>query len=223
MTAPNPRCHPENAWGLLGEAERDALRSSLRKQFRRLRFQAADVEDLTQETLLVMLTKSPQDVKIQVGGFVTGVVRNLSLKHWRGSRSRAQLLPRFGDETPAAYEPHREVEDEQDREFKQATLRQAMARLQPQEQDILSHCSGTKPLSQVAVELGLSPEAVRQRYSRAKRRLRALLAASIALSVVVGLVGISTVRNGESSLDTSAVGNPSLGTTMSISWPRSGP
>lgn len=219
MTAHNSRCHPENIWGLLGEADQVALRSSLRQHFRRLRFQAADAEDLTQETLLVMLTRRPQDVKLQVGGFATGVARRLSLRHWRGSRSRARLLPRWGDEASTTYEPHRQIEEEHDHEVQQATLRRAIARLQPQEQDILSHCSGTKPMAQVAVELGLSPEAVRQRYSRAKRRLRALLATAIVLASA--LVGLARVPSAPPSVLAAAAGEPLA--AAALAWPRGGP
>ena len=129
--------------------------------------------DLAQETMLAVI-RNLRDGRLldpeKLPGYVCGTARNLIANHLR-TRSRKPEGGPPPEELPA---PDCEVEVEQsERVF---LARRAIASLQPADRLILllTLVDGLKP-GEIADRLGLSPEVVRKRKSRALERAREVL------------------------------------------------
>ena len=99
-------------------------------------------------------------------GFLHGVARNVLAEHRRSAGRNSHVSLQDAGDVP---QPATDHEDED----RVRRIRAALALLSPSELEILSLflIEGAQP-SLIAVRLGLSPEAVRQRKSRAIRRIR---------------------------------------------------
>jgi RNA polymerase sigma factor (sigma-70 family) len=132
-------------------------------------------DEITQETLIAVLC-SLRDGRVQqpsqLPSFVLGTTRNLVNDHLR-ARAREKLGPLEPGQEPSR--PAREHES-----FERIhAARQAIARLEPHERAVLmlSLVEDLGP-EQIGRRLGLSADAVRQRKSRALRRLSEMLRSS---------------------------------------------
>jgi RNA polymerase sigma-70 factor, ECF subfamily len=124
--------------------------------------------DLTQETLMALLQAARRGQVREpdrVAAFVAGIARNVANNHLRGVKARAEApleeLP--GDPMTA---------DDHDRTERQALLSRALDELSPSDRQILlmTLVDGLKP-GEIAGRLGLNPDVVRTRKSRAQRRV----------------------------------------------------
>jgi RNA polymerase sigma factor (sigma-70 family) len=98
--------------------------------------------------------------------FVASVARNVAHSHLR-NRVRARLSQPLPDDFPAPAATDAMMASE-----RQARVQRALAQLDATDREILTRVlSGGQKLSAIAVSLGLSPEAVRQRKSRALRKV----------------------------------------------------
>jgi RNA polymerase sigma factor (sigma-70 family) len=104
----------------------------------------------------------------RLAGFVLGTARNIANSHLRARRLRPIAEPLPED---LAEEPRPDAVEQRERT---EMLRRALTRLAPLDRRILDLVVGEGCRSaDVAVRLGLSPEVVRARKSRALRRLGA--------------------------------------------------
>ena len=126
--------------------------------------------DLTQEILLSVL-QALREGKLRqedrLSGFVHGTARNQINSYLQSLRQRQEQpdLP----ERPPVESPEERFEQAE----RAALIRQALGRLRPQDRKILLLIlvDGLKP-GEIAGRLGLGPEAVRKRKSRALQRIR---------------------------------------------------
>jgi len=125
--------------------------------------------DLTQDTLLA-LVKALRNGRVQepdnLTGFVLATARNLISNHYRqlGRRPDRQAIP---DEVPAP--PGWDMQEHNERT---ALLAKALRRLEPHEVEVLrlTLLDDLNP-AQIALRLGLSSDVVRQRKSRALKKV----------------------------------------------------
>jgi len=125
--------------------------------------------DLAQETLMAVLTavragrvREPE----RLGAFVLGTARNIASNYLRArwlSPAEVPITPEV-----ASIDPHRDIEAAD----RVAVVRRALASFDPIDRAILSLTlfEGLKP-GEIAPKVGLSPEAVRTRKSRAVQRV----------------------------------------------------
>ena len=129
--------------------------------------------DLAQETMLAVI-RNLRDGRLldseKLPAYVCGTARNLISNHLRTRRRRPEGGP-APEDVPA---PDCQVEFEQSERMFLA--RRAIASLQPADRLILllTLVDGLKP-GEIADRLGLSPEVVRKRKSRALERAREVL------------------------------------------------
>jgi len=102
--------------------------------------------------------------------FIGSVARNIAHTHLRG-RARARLSEPFLDDIPAP-----DCGDLAAAAARQAQVQQGLLQLDPTDREILTRilADGQK-LTAIARRLGMSPEAVRQRKSRALKKLAAFV------------------------------------------------
>lgn len=135
----------------------------------RARTRDADLaRDLTQETLmavLIALRKGQLRDAARLTAFVHGVARNIVNNHLRGSRQRSEL-PLETDVADVAAD-----DDTESRERAQAVAR-GLEAISGGDRDVLllTLVDGLLP-REIAARLSLPPEVVRQRKSRALRRI----------------------------------------------------
>ncbi len=128
--------------------------------------------DVAQETMLAVLTGVRQGRLLEpekLAGYVCGTARNLVHEHLRANRPRPGLT---GADPPVVRGADEELE-EAERSF---LVHRVLRSLTSPDRAVLvlTLVDGLAP-AEIAGRLGLQPEAVRQRKSRALRRARALL------------------------------------------------
>jgi RNA polymerase sigma factor (sigma-70 family) len=128
--------------------------------------------DLSQSALLeilVALRKGQLRDRQKLAGFVCGTARNV-INYYLRARSQAPRSEPLGADTPSNSDGS-QVHD-LERAERLALVRRAVARLEPGDQQILRMTlnDGCEP-AEIAVRLGLSSEVVRQRKSRAVKRV----------------------------------------------------
>ena len=145
------------------------VRAMLRARLR----ETEAVHDLTQDTLLAVilaLRKGQLREAERLAGFVHGVARNVVNNHLRGvhRRGEGELDPEVAASLVAA-QPQ---EDEQRR----ALVTQALDAMAPADREVLqlTLVDGLHP-REIAQRLSLPPETVRQRKTRALKRLVAVV------------------------------------------------
>ncbi|MEV4349707.1 RNA polymerase sigma factor [Actinoplanes sp. NPDC049596] len=134
--------------------------------------QPPDAADVVAETFLVAWRRAgemPGDDETRL--WLYGVARRVLANHHRGGVRRARLGDRLRQRlTPAvAGDPGAEVPE-------RLAVRAALARLGPVDREVLTLTvwEGLQP-REAAIVLGVSPETVRTRLSRARARMRDLL------------------------------------------------
>ena len=155
------------------EAENDLVRYLQRPVFLMLVSRTRDPEtarDLTQEVLLAVLRalRSGQlRASEELSAFVHGIARNVANNYLRTQGQKAREIPLDPDLPVAA--PEGESLEEEERS---TLLRRGVEKLEPIDRRILlmTLVDGLKP-GTIAVELGLTPEAVRTRKSRAVKKV----------------------------------------------------
>lgn len=128
-------------------------------------------EELAHDVLLAVL-EALRAGKLReaerLGGFVHGTARNLMNNHFRRKSAAPTLEPLDAhiERLPTAPAEDREVHE------RRAVVRRAIEELEGQDRSVLSLTlvEGLKP-GEIAARLGVSPEAVRMRKSRALRRV----------------------------------------------------
>lgn len=128
-------------------------------------------QDLSQSALveiLLALRKGQLRDREKLPGFVWGTGRNVINYYLRG-RSQAPRSEPLGDDTPGT---NRAQGHDLEKAERLALVRRAVARLEPGDQQILrmTLIDGWEP-AEIAARLGLSSEVVRQRKSRAVKRV----------------------------------------------------
>jgi RNA polymerase sigma factor (sigma-70 family) len=103
----NPKRHGSRPLFLkLDENEIRAIRKSLEKITRRRIVDAADAEDIVQETLLAMITSNPRgELKKGVHAWSRGILRNKVGNYYRKSRRHEVLREQNGDGRIPAPDP----------------------------------------------------------------------------------------------------------------------
>ncbi|GAA0447049.1 DNA-directed RNA polymerase sigma-70 factor [Paractinoplanes deccanensis] len=134
--------------------------------------QPPDAADVVAETFLIAWRRAddmPSGDEIRL--WLYGVARRVLANHHRGGVRRARLgdLLRQRLTPPAAADPSTEVPE-------RLAVRAALARLGPIDREVLTLTAweGLKP-REAATVLGVSPETVRTRLSRARAKMRDLL------------------------------------------------
>lgn len=130
--------------------------------------------DLAQETMLVVLRAVREGRVLDPGrlaGYVCGTTRNLVRDHLRSRQPRND--PGVPDPPPVP-----DPEQEAERSERQFLVRRVLRSLPGADQLVLllTLVDGLAP-AEIAERLGIRPDAVRQRKTRALRRARALLEA----------------------------------------------
>lgn len=128
--------------------------------------------DLVQEAMIALLQAVRTDrvaATDRLGAFAYGIARNLVNNHFRASGQAPQvpILPEM-----SVHDPVVEIEEEDRRR----RVRDELLALEPRDREIvqLTLVEGLKP-GEIARLLGMSPEVVRTRKSRAIKRLTARL------------------------------------------------
>jgi RNA polymerase sigma-70 factor (ECF subfamily) len=126
--------------------------------------------DLAQETMLAVLTALRNGKLIdadRLPGFVRGTAKNLINNHLRGEKQVHQAPD------PALPQPGLNPEELAGQAERMDQVRQALAELRPADRQILllTLTEGLTP-REIAERLGLGPDVVRKRKSRALARLR---------------------------------------------------
>jgi len=125
--------------------------------------------DLLHEALIAILNvlrrgelREPE----KLNAFVASVARNVAYTHLRG-RARERFHVALDDDLAG---PHRG--DAVEAAQRQSRVAQGLRQLNPRDRDILTRIlDGGQPLTAIARALGMSPEAVRQRKSRAIKKM----------------------------------------------------
>lgn len=152
-----------------------SLRAPLYAFLVRLSGQVSLAEDLLQETWLRLARSAPDlPAGTQLRPWLFTVARNLYRSHRRWSLLDGERLRQFhlvpATDSPSPFEALASSQTER-------ALERAIVRLPLEMREVLLLCavSGFEPV-QAASVLGITPEATRQRLSRARARLRELLA-----------------------------------------------
>ena len=129
--------------------------------------------DLVQDVLLACLRalrggQLRQEERLDA--FVLSTARNMALRHFRSTSVRRREVELVDDFPAPDYLPQFESEQ------RQALVASALRQMHPSDQEVLrlSLVEGWKPM-QIAGKLGLSSEIVRQRKSRALKRISGIL------------------------------------------------
>jgi RNA polymerase sigma-70 factor (ECF subfamily) len=129
-----------------------------------------DAADVVAETFLVAwrrLSEVPPDGEARL--WLYGVARRVLANHLRGEVRRSRL----GDRLRTELAHQVTVTDPADEVVQVGTIRTAMAALDRADCEVLELTAWEELAPrEIAVTLGISPEAVRTRLSRARRRLR---------------------------------------------------
>jgi RNA polymerase sigma-70 factor (ECF subfamily) len=129
--------------------------------------------DLAQETMLAVI-RNLRDGRLldpdKLPNYISGTARNLINNYLRLRRRRPE------DGPPSEEIPAPELEPEVERSERRFLARRALSRLRPEDRLILllTLVDGLEP-AQIAERLGMSPEVVRKRKSRAVERAREVL------------------------------------------------
>ena len=128
-------------------------------------------QDLSQNTLveiLLALRKGQLRDRQKLSAFVWGTTRNV-INYYLRARSHAPRSEPLGPDTPG---PDAAQAHDLEQAERLALMRRAVAQLGPEDQQMLTMTlvDGCKP-AEIAVRLGLSSEVVRQRKSRAVKRV----------------------------------------------------
>ncbi len=154
-------------------AESDLVRLFQKSVFLMLLTRTRDPEaarDLTQEVLLAVLN-ALRNGQLRASGklsaFVHGTARNLANNHHRTQGQKPREIP-LDPDLPLV---SAEVEGLEDKE-RSSLVQRGLEQLEPLDRRILlmTLVDGLKP-GKIAVELGLTPEAVRTRKSRAVKKV----------------------------------------------------
>ena len=154
----------------------EVLRRQIRARIARLVADAADVEDLTQETLLRVMRGLPRfrgDASLTT--WALRIAGNVVIDHRRRIGCRPESEPAPGDEALADLEESREPRPEDDLEQRISAdcLRGAMALLSASYRQVFElHDLAGLDLAEVAELLDLPLSTVKIRVHRARRRLR---------------------------------------------------
>jgi RNA polymerase sigma factor (sigma-70 family) len=140
-------------------------------------------DDLVAETFLIALrrwhTYDPEQAPVRgwLYGIATNLVRNHVRQEVRGLRATARAHGRRVEQ-PAGHDLH--VAERVDAQRSAQRLASALARLSPQERDVLllTSWAGLEPV-EVAVALGIPASTVRSRLHRVRHRLQAVLTQTI--------------------------------------------
>jgi RNA polymerase sigma factor (sigma-70 family) len=145
----------------------EALGSFLRRRLRDIEAARELTSDVLMAVLHAVRENRLQDIR-KLPAFVRGTARNLANNHLRARLARPVEEPLLGD--PASEDPTQELEQQE----RAAQVEAAISRLTGSERQIVLMTieEGLKP-AEIARDLGLSPEAVRARKSRALRKLMA--------------------------------------------------
>jgi RNA polymerase sigma-70 factor, ECF subfamily len=125
--------------------------------------------DLAQESMIAVLgalRKGQLRDPERLGGFVYGIARNILNSHFRQRQSQPAAVELTAES--AAFVPEDDVESRE----RERALRQGLAQLDADDRTVLvlTLVDDLKP-GEIARRLGLSPEVVRTRKSRALKRL----------------------------------------------------
>ncbi|MBI5283175.1 MAG: sigma-70 family RNA polymerase sigma factor [Candidatus Solibacter usitatus] len=145
--------------------------------FARARVRREDAaQDLVQDVFLAclrFLRRGPLRQEERLDAFVLSTARNLAYQHFRNTRLRRREVD-LGDNHPAPdFLPQLEIQE------RKGLVASALRQMEPADQQVLrlSLVEGWKP-GQIADHLGLPAEVVRQRKSRALRRISEILRTS---------------------------------------------
>lgn len=176
----------EAAWARLTQLYSPLLRNWLGRQG----VTGADVDDLTQDVLLVVMRKLEHfDHNGRTGAFrnwLRSITVNCSREYWRarqvrpqtaGDSATEQLLQQLTDETS---ELSREWNAQHDAIVTEQLLKQLKPTLEPQTWQAFEKVTlGAQPAAEVAADLGISAASVYAAKSRVLARLRQLAAGLI--------------------------------------------
>ncbi|WP_437797986.1 sigma-70 family RNA polymerase sigma factor [Sorangium sp. So ce693] len=142
-----------------------------RRLARRFGVPARDAEDVAQDALLRGLDA---DGRIEAGGdpapYRVTIAANQARDHVRSARRRREVLTPSHD--PELHDEHATPEELLRWRQREAVLRELIAGVEPKYRDILiKHDLEEIPLTQIAVELGLHPDAVKTLHRRAREQL----------------------------------------------------
>ncbi len=143
------------------------IRAMLRARLR----QAEAIQDLTQDTLvaaILALRKGQVREAERLGAFVHGVARNIVNNHLRGQHRRGEAP--LDDDVAARLVASDPREDEE----RLGVVARGLAAIAPADREVLelTLVDGLHP-REIAQRLSLSPDTVRQRKTRALKRLMA--------------------------------------------------
>lgn len=139
---------------------------------------ASEVDDVVADTFLVVWRRLRDVPTDWTRGWLIGVARNVVHHRHRAARRRTNFIERLAQLTPESitmlHDGHVPIEDLQ-------VLAAAFARLKPADQEILV-LSGPYdlPHEEIAVAMGIKPNAVAVRIHRARARLRTAYDAQLA-------------------------------------------
>jgi len=149
----------------------DRVYDYLRRLFR----DPIDADDAVQETFLRLSRKVDQmDPSREPSGWVFRIATNVSHDHWRTRKRGARGLENSFDESWSTAPPTEEENalERLEREEREALIHVAMGQLSPADREIILLKSYEElATEEIADTLEISTEAVRQRHSRAVRRL----------------------------------------------------
>ncbi|WP_437801298.1 RNA polymerase sigma factor [Sorangium sp. So ce693] len=142
-----------------------------RRLARRFGVPARDAEDVAQDSLLRGLDA---EGRIEASGdpapYRVTIAANQARDYVRSARRRREVLTPFGD--PELHDEHPTPEELLRWRQREAVLRELIAGVEPKYRDILiKHDLEEIPLTQIAVEHGLHPDAVKTLHRRAREQL----------------------------------------------------
>jgi RNA polymerase sigma-70 factor (ECF subfamily) len=166
------RVHPVDADGRFRALYAAHLPAMLGYALRRVAA-PEDAADVVAETFLIAWRRSaevpPED---EARLWLYGVARRVLANHLRGEGRRSRL----GDRLRTELADQAIIQDPADEVVQVATIRIALARLDESDREVLELTAWEQLApAEIAVALGISPEAARKRLSRARSRLRAQL------------------------------------------------
>ena len=170
----------ENAWARLDELYKPLIYGWLRRHA----VPQHEAQDLAQEVMLVVLRKLPQfDHSGRTGafrGWLRSITANMVREHWRAGRAHPTAIggSDFGGMIRDLEDPQSDLSRQWDREHDRHVVNQLLQRIvlefKPRtRQAFHRNVLDGIPASEVAMELGISVQAVYIAKSRIMRRLRA--------------------------------------------------
>ena len=150
------------------------FRPHLERHARRYLSNQMQAEEVVQDAFLYLMTSLPElDSELGVLKFLKWKIRLLALDVLRSSSAKREIaVPDHEDYTAESEELHAELERAED----SAVIQMALAKLNPRQREALvASVYQEKSSEDVAIQLGLSPNAARQLVFRAKNAFKRAL------------------------------------------------